>query len=111
MKNQMANLGMFTAISILALVSVVARGQDNSQSEKRIGVDSSKRTTLTLRDAMLMALENNRDIEVERLNVQMNEFDVTSAQGVYDPALATSFYYDRRTVPATSIFAAGGRMT
>jgi outer membrane protein len=107
MKNQMANLGMFTAISILALVSVVARGQDNSQSEKRIGVDSSKRTTLTLRDAMLMALENNRDIEVERLNVQMNEFDVTSAQGVYDPALATSFYYDRRTVPATSIFAAG----
>jgi outer membrane protein len=107
MKNQMANLGMFTAISILALVSVVARGQDNSQSEKRIGVDSSKRTTLTLRDAMLMALENNRDIEVERLNVQMNEFDVTSAQGVYDPALATSFYYDRRTVPVTSIFAAG----
>jgi HAE1 family hydrophobic/amphiphilic exporter-1 len=107
MKNQMAKLGMFTAISILALVSVVARGQNNSQSEKRIGVDSSKRTTLTLRDAMLMALENNRDIEVERLNVQMNEFGVTSAQGVYDPALVASFYYDRRTVPATSIFAAG----
>jgi outer membrane protein len=107
MKNQMANLSMFTAISILALVSVAARGQDNSQSEKRIGVDSSKRTTLTLRDAMLMALENNRDLEVERLNVQMNEFDVASAQGVYDPALAASFYYDRRTVPVTSIFVAG----
>jgi outer membrane protein TolC len=25
----------------------------------------------------------------------------------YDPALVTSLYYDRRTVPATSIFAAG----
>jgi outer membrane protein len=107
MKNQMAKLGIFTAISLLVLVSGVARGQDNPQSEKRIGVDSAKRVTLTMRDAMLMALENNRDIEVERLNVQMNEFDVISAQGVYDPALVTSLYYDRRTVPATSIFASG----
>jgi HAE1 family hydrophobic/amphiphilic exporter-1 len=79
----------------------------NPQSEARVGVDAAKRKTLTLRDAMLMALENNRDVEVERLNVQMNEFDVVAAQGAYDPALSTSLYYDRRTIPATSIFAAG----
>jgi HAE1 family hydrophobic/amphiphilic exporter-1 len=79
----------------------------NPQSEARVGINPSKRITLTLRDAMLMALENNRDIEVERLNVQMNEFDVRAAQGVYDPNMATTLYYDRRSIPATSIFASG----
>jgi outer membrane protein len=107
MKNQTAKLRLCAAISVLILMSGIARGQNNPQSEGRIGVDPSKRVSLTLRDAMLMALDNNRDIEVERLNVQMNEFDVISAQGVYDPALATALYYDRRTVPATSIFASG----
>jgi outer membrane protein TolC len=118
MRSQLAKLGSFGVISVLVLMSGVARSQDNPQSnpqsairnpqsEGRIGVDSSKRVALTLREAMLMALDNNRDIEVERLNVQMNEFDVASAQGVYDPVLATALYYDRRTVPATSIFASG----
>jgi outer membrane protein TolC len=77
------------------------------QSEKRIGVDSTKRLNLTLREAMLMALENNHDIEVERLNVQMTQSDVVASQGFYDPALTMSLYYDRRTIPATSIFASG----
>jgi outer membrane protein len=79
----------------------------NPQSEARVGVNPSKRVTLTLRDAMTMALENNRDIEVERLNVQMNEFDLRGAQGFYDPNLATTLYYDHRAIPATSIFASG----
>ncbi len=79
---------------------------NNPQSDARVGVNPSKRVMLTLRDVMLMALENNRDIEVERINVQMNEFDLRAAQGVYDPTLAATFYYDRRSIPATSIFAA-----
>ncbi|MDQ3013848.1 MAG: TolC family protein, partial [Acidobacteriota bacterium] len=62
---------------------------------------------LTLRDAVLMALENNRDVEVERLNVQLNEFDVRAAEGVYDPALITSIYYDRRNTPVASVLAGG----
>ena len=105
MKNQKAKV-VFLGVAIL-LLGMTASAQVNPQSDKRIGVDSTKQKTLTLRDAMMMALENNRDIEVERLNVQMNEFDVTAAQGFYDPALSTSLYYDRRTIPATSIFAAG----
>ncbi|MBO0798343.1 MAG: TolC family protein [Blastocatellia bacterium] len=113
MRNRLLNMKLFVAVFVVVSMSGVAKSQDpqsainNPQSEKRVGVDSTKRVTLTLRDAMLMALENNRDIEVERLNVQMNGFDVVAAEGVYDPALATSLYYDRRTVPATSIFASG----
>jgi HAE1 family hydrophobic/amphiphilic exporter-1 len=78
-----------------------------SKPAQRVGVDQAKRVRLTLREALLLALENNRDIEVERLNVQLNEFDLRAAQGVYDPALGVNFYYDRRTIPATSIFASG----
>ena len=86
--------------------SSLSKGRD-PQSEARVGVNPSKRVTLTLRDAMTTALENNRDIEVERLNVQMNEFDLRGAQGFYDPNLATTLYYDHRAIPATSIFASG----
>ena len=106
---------------VILLIAPTSFGQDNPQSqspnpqsairnpqsEARVGVNPSKRVTLTLRDAMTMALENNRDIEVERLNVQMNEFDLRGAQGFYDPNLATTLYYDHRAIPATSIFASG----
>ena len=100
-------------LTVILLIAPTSFGQDNPQSairnpqsDVRVGVNPSKRATLTLRDAMTAALENNRDIEVERLNVQMNEFDLRAAQGVYDPTLATTLYYDRRSIPATSIFAA-----
>jgi outer membrane protein TolC len=107
-------------LAIVLLITPAAVAQDNpqsairnqgqkqgSQSDVRVGVNPSKRVMLTLKDAMSMALENNRDIEVERLNVQMNEFDVRAAQGFYDPSLATTLYYDRSQIPATSIFASG----
>jgi len=115
MKNRKTRAIAFMAL-VLSFVTT-ARAQDNPQSatsdgrnpqsEVRVGVNPSKRMTLTLRDAMSMALDNNRDIEVERLNVRMNEFDVRAAQGFYDPSLATTLYYDRSLIPATSIFASG----
>jgi outer membrane protein TolC len=116
MKNQKVNSGA-GFLAMVLLITSTALAQDNPQSstskgrnpqsEARVGVNPSKRVTLTLRDAMTMALENNRDIEVERLNVQMNEFDLRGAQGFYDPNLATTLYYDHRAIPATSIFASG----
>jgi HAE1 family hydrophobic/amphiphilic exporter-1 len=58
--------------------------------ERRVGVQTSNRKSLTLREAVMMALENNRDIEIERLNARMNEFDLRAAKGVYDPSLTAS---------------------
>lgn len=76
--------------------------------ETRVGVDAGKRILLTLREAITMALENNRDLEVERINVQLNEFDLRASQGVYDPLVGTNFAYDRRNTPVASPLAAGG---
>src|SRR5262249_28308235 len=115
-KNQKAK-AVSGLLAIFLLITPTASAQDNPQSatsngrnpqsDARVGVNPSKRVTLTLRDAMTTALENNRDIEVERLNVQMNEFDLRGAKGFYDPNLATTLYYDHRAIPATSIFASG----
>jgi HAE1 family hydrophobic/amphiphilic exporter-1 len=60
-----------------------------------------------MREAVTMALENNRDIEVERINVQMNEFDLRAAKGFYDPIFKSSLFYDRRTEPVASLLAGG----
>ncbi len=113
MTNRQAKL-ISGLLAMALLITPTALAQDNPQSatrnpqsEARVGVNPAKRVTLTMRDAMLMALDNNRDIEVERLNAQMAGFDLRAAQGIYDPSLSTSLYYDHRAIPATSIFASG----
>ncbi len=104
---------------IVAAGSVLAQDANfksqlsNLKSEQRVGVDSAKRQNLTLREAITLALENNRDIEIEKLNVQMNEFDVRGAHGAYDPSVSTGLNYSRQTAPVASILAGGdnGRLT
>lgn len=74
-----------------------------TRQERRVGIDVNKRMPLTMRDAILLALENNRDIEIEKLTVKMNEFDLRAAEGAYDPTLAFGLQYDRSTMPVSSI--------
>ncbi|HYE74497.1 MAG TPA: TolC family protein, partial [Blastocatellia bacterium] len=76
-------------------------------SVERIGVDSAKRLTLSLREAVMLALENNRDIEIERENVRMTEADLRAAQGFYDPAFVSSLAYEHRNTPVASALAGG----
>jgi outer membrane protein len=75
--------------------------------ERRVGVQTSNRVSLTLREAVMMALENNRDIEIERLSSQMNELDLRAAKGVYDPSLTASVLYDHSMTPVASLLAGG----
>lgn len=79
----------------------------------RIGIGASKATTLSLPEAVKMALENNRDIEVERIKVQLDEYRLRAAQGSYDPTVATSLYYERQTLPVASLLLGGenGKLT
>jgi HAE1 family hydrophobic/amphiphilic exporter-1 len=70
----------------------------------RVGVDMADQKTLALDDAIVMALEHNRDIEVSRKNVRIAEFDLLAARGVYEPRFTGQLYYDRSTAPNVSIF-------
>src|SRR5438128_8812262 len=60
----------------------------------RVGVDESHPLTLTLFDAVRLALQNNREMEVERINVQQAEYDLFAARGARDITVGNSTYYE-----------------
>src|SRR5262245_66151162 len=70
---------------------------------RRVGIQTSNRVSLALRDAVMMALENNREIEIERLNAQMNEVDLRAATGAYGPALTANPVHERGLTPVGSV--------
>ena len=74
----------------------------------RVGVDLIEQKALTLREALEMALVNNKDIEVARSNVKIAEFDLLSARGFYDPRFSTFSYYERSVTPTASLLSGGG---
>lgn len=74
----------------------------------RVGIDVNQQRPLSLREALAMALENNKDIEVARENVRIAEFDLLGAKGVYDPRIVTTAFYERAENPISS-FLSGGR--
>ncbi len=83
----------------------------NFESDKKelpdlglVGVDMTQQKPLTLKDAITLALENNKDIEVSRQNVRIAEFDLQSIRGVYEPRLSGQTFYERATVPNVSVF-------
>jgi len=94
-------------------ISVPAVAPDFHPSQKplpeltRVGVDTDRQKPLSLREALAMALENNKDIEVARENVKIAEFDLTTAHGAYDPRLISSTYYERIKSPISSFLSGG----
>lgn len=70
----------------------------------RVGVDMTEQKPLTLNEAITMALENNKDIEVTRQNVKGAEFDLEAFRGVYEPRFTGQTFYERATVPNISFF-------
>jgi len=72
-----------------------------------VGVDTSKEKLLSLQEAVELALRNNRDLEVERINIEASLLGVTGAQGRYDPIFSFGPNYTSRTLPVASILGGG----
>ena len=70
---------------------------------ERVGVDVTNQLTLTLEQAIEPAFKNNNDIEVSRNDVQIAEFNLRGARGVYDPLLENQTYYESLTTPTASL--------
>jgi outer membrane protein TolC len=77
-------------------------------SAERVGVDVSEQTPLTLNDAIRLALKNSNDIDESRIDVQIAEYNLKSARGVYDPLLSSESYYERATTPTSSTLGGAG---
>lgn len=69
---------------------------------ERVGVDMAEQRPLSVREAIELALANNKDIEVARENVRAAEFDLKAVRGIYDPHFLTNSYYERTETPAAS---------
>ena len=59
---------------------------------------------LSVDEAIVLALEQNLDLRVERLNPLIEDFRVAEARSVYAPVVGTTVAQRNRTYPATSIF-------
>ena len=73
----------------------------------RVGVNMDEQQPLTLREALKLALENNKDIEVARANVKIAEFDLLGTRGAYDPRLSSQSYFERVKTPISNFLSGG----
>ena len=84
------------------------RFQDRSLPELgRVGVDLMMQRPLTLREALELALVNNKDIEVQRETTRISEFDLGAARGVFEPRFTSQTLYERATIPSASFIQGG----
>lgn len=77
-------------------------------SAERVGVNVSDQAPLTLNDAIRMALKDSNDIDQSRIDVQIAEYNLRAAQGIYDPLLSSENYYERSTTPTSSSIGGAG---
>jgi outer membrane protein len=110
-------LTVFCAIFCASLISMPAAAQDTQTTqstpidtkdivarpipERTVGLEPGKIVKWTLRDAILAAYEKNVDIELERENVRMIQYDLIAAQGFYDPTATSTILYNKSAQPTT----------
>ena len=70
----------------------------------RVGVDMARQRPIALREAIVKALENNKDIEISRKDVEIAEFDLVSSELFYTPRIVGNTYFERSVTPNVSIF-------
>lgn len=73
----------------------------------RIGIVGSQ--PLSLEEVLMMALANNRDIDISRIDQERAGYNVTSAEGVFDPRVGGTVSFLNNVVPIAS--ALGGSAT
>lgn len=67
-----------------------------------IGVQFDRQQSMSLRDAVELALRNNKDIELSRSVVRSAEANLRLAQGIYDPKVAFNRFFFSETQPVSS---------
>jgi len=59
---------------------------------------------LSVDEAVTLALEQNLDLRVERLNPLIQDLSIAEARSVYTPTLSTTLFTNNRSRPSTNIF-------
>jgi HAE1 family hydrophobic/amphiphilic exporter-1 len=102
-------------IQLLCLAACIATAQESVslpaprefRLPPRIGISGER--ALTLQEALALALANNRDIDISRIDQQRAGYNLTSAQGAFDPRVGGVASFQKNVVPISS--ALGGSAT
>jgi len=113
-------LTVFCAIFCASLISMPAAAQDAQATpsstiqtqdivarpvpERTTGLEPGKIVKWTLKDAILAALENNVDIQLEQENVRFVQYDLIAAQGFYDPTATSRIEFNKNIIPNVGRF-------
>ena len=93
-----------TSVFLTLITALVGAAQsDKPQALQRIGIHGEK--TLSLPDAIGMALANNKDIESALIDTQVARFSFTAAKGAFDPKFSVQTPYLRSITPMGSVLA------
>jgi HAE1 family hydrophobic/amphiphilic exporter-1 len=109
----MKRLGLFLVLGAAAFgqqtvsVGIQIRPLTEFQLPPRIGV--AGQSHLTLEDVLNRVLQNDADIRVSRISRDQAGYQVTAAQGAYDPVVGFQAYRTRAVSPVASIL--GGTAT
>ncbi len=72
-------------------------------SNERVGVSIDDQLSLTLEQAIELALRNNNDIDASRADARISDINLAGARGAYDPLVVSDAYYERLTTPTASL--------
>ncbi len=82
--------------------------------QRTVGIDPNKVFNWSLREAIVTALERNVDIQLERENVRLAEYDLYGSRGVYDPSFTSTLSYSPQrfanATPSANITTPGGNV-
>ena len=97
---------IFLSFCLMGMMFLVAEGQVPSESNSnlsRVGVDVSEQINISLKDAIGRAIENNNDIDSERLGRKIADFSLKGSRGGFDPVFFSDTFYETRSIPTASI--------
>jgi outer membrane protein len=101
-----ARIGSVLLVAVLALsVSVSGQGvSGGGTGQSPDGQSGSQTMKLSVDDAVAMALEQNLNLQVERVNPQVQEMSIASARAAWTPNLTSGFSDGSSNQPNGNIF-------
>jgi HAE1 family hydrophobic/amphiphilic exporter-1 len=110
---RLARIGGTATLLVLSTAAMLAPLARHLNAQARPGIIATSPLSLTLQEAIELALANNPDLKISRLNLDSFHLSVKSAQGAFDPVLSLNAYRERRNVPVSSALAGGanGRLS
>lgn len=91
-------------LGIVGLVLVALFATSTAVGQDRIGINS--RQDISLKDAVARALENNLDVQIQKLAVASAVQDIKGAKGSFDPVLRWNPMVNSAILPVASVLQA-----